>query len=980
MFEQRGTPRVFALPVGADFGRGFLDGLLARLQGQPPEALARVLIYVNTRRTATRLHDMLVAGGALLLPDIRLITDLANDPTAPVNLPPRLSPLRRKLYLAQLISGYLDQNASAAPRTSIFDLADSLCELLDEFHSEGVPLDRLQDLDVGDHSAHWERSREFLSILIEFLGGHDLSDEAAQLFTAAEATARHWQANPPEHPVIVAGSTGSRGATALFMRAVAQLPQGAVVLPGLDRHMAASTARRLAEDDRITDHAQTALARFCGRLGLRLDQVSTWHDEKALSNIRNKLLSLALTPAPVTYSWLEQGPAVAPHLTEALDKVSLIEAPTRKEEAAAIALCLRKAVEDNRRSALITPDRDLARRVGAELSRWAILPDDSGGEPLHLTPPGIFLRLVADMFSRELTPKSLISILKHPLADSCSDDRVAHLQNTRKLEIELRKGRMPEVSLANLAEIVGKWDDPASDRWADWVKTVLQGINKQSFMPLSKWVSLHRATAESIAAGPTGSEQNELWRKDAGEKARRLLDELAGEADAGGMLTTAEYRALLDTLLQAQSEREAAITHPLVSIWGTLEARVQGADLVVLAGLNEGTWPKMPKADPWLNRTMRQQIGLPSPERQIGLSAHDFQQACGGAEIVWSRSLRDGDAPSVASRWVIRITNLLDGLGDPGKEALENIRARGNYWLDLAKSVERPEALVPPANRPSPRVPLAAKPAGLSVTRIAPLINDPYQIYADAVLKLRPLDPLTPEMDAKVRGTVFHEILEAFSMPGVELTEAELLRIARQKLDRHVGPPETRELWLGRIATLAGWIVEEEAKRQERCPESWREIRGARDLPDLDFTLSAKADRIGRTTAGELVVYDYKTGAAPGPTDIERYEKQLPLEAAIIAAGGFAEVPATPVKALEYMSLASGGKISSLSTKTKDGDDMVETTWRDFERLITTVRSDAFGFTARDRPANIKYPSDYDHLARFGEWQDTDPPVPEDMS
>lgn len=980
MFEDSKTPRVFALPVGADFGRGFLDGLLARLRDKPPEALARVRIYVNTRRTATRLHDMLLDGGARLLPDVRLITDLANDPQGPADLPPRLSPLRRKLYLAQLIAAYLDQNTSAAPRSSVFDLADSLAELLDEFHSEGVSLDRLRDIDVSDHSRHWEQSRSFLDILNRFLGENGFNDEAAQLYAAAGATARHWAENPPNHPVIVAGSTGSRGATALLMRAVAQLPQGAVVLPGLDRNLTASTARRLAEDALITDHSQTGLARFCGTLGLRLDQVSEWHETKTITSARNSFISLALTPAPVTYTWLESGPTIKPHLEEALGRVSLIEAATRKEEAAAIALCLRNAVEDGRKSALITPDRDLSRRVAAELSRWSILPDDSGGEPLHLTPPGIFLRLVAEMFGRGLTPKSIISLAKHPLTDSGAHGRVAHLRYTRKLEMDLRQRRTPEVSPEVLAATVADWKDTAADRWVAWLINILQSFENQRKMPLSVWVAMHRTAAESIAAGPSGSAENELWRKDAGEKARRLFDELAGEADAGGSLTAGEYRALIDTVLQAQSEREAVITHPLVSIWGTLEARVQGADLVVLGGLNEGTWPKMPKADPWMNRTMRQQIGLPLPERQIGLSAHDFQQACGGAEIVWSRSLRDGDAPSVASRWIIRITNLLDGLGDEGKASLKQIRERGDRWLALARRIEQPEATVPPANRPSPRIPAAAKPSRLSVTRIAPLINDPYQIYADAVLGLRPLDPLTPEMDAKVRGTVFHEILEAFSMPDVDLTETELIRIARDKLDRHVGPPETRELWLGRIVTLAGWIVAEEAKRQERCPDSWREVRGTRELPQLGFTLSAKADRIGRTAGGELVVYDYKTGTAPTKAEIERYEKQLPLEAAIIAAGGFAEVPAGSVTALEYMSLSGGGAIFPVPVADKEGNDLIAATWQEFERLMTVVAADAYGFTARDRPANIKYASDYDHLARFGEWQDTDPPVPEDMA
>lgn len=554
------------------------------------------------------------------------------------------------------------------------------------------------------------------------------------------------------------------------------------------------------------------------------------------------------------------------------------------------------------------------------------------------------------------------------------------MRYTRRLEIDLRRGRAPEVSLEDLVASVARWDDPEADRWADWLASTLKKFENYQKMPLSDWVVLHRATTEAFAAGPSRSAENELWRKDAGEKARRLFDELASEADAGGSLTASEYRALLDTILQAQSEREAVITHPLVSIWGTLEARVQGADLVVLGGLNEGTWPKMPQADPWMNRSMRQQIGLPLPERQIGLSAHDFQQACGGAEIVWSRSLRDGDAPSVASRWIIRITNLLDGLGAKGEEGLKQIRERGNDWLALARGIEHPEAVVPPASRPSPRIPTAAKPSRLSVTRIAPLINDPYQIYADAVLGLRALDPLTPEMDTRLRGTVFHEILEAFSMPDVELSEVELIRIAREKLAQHVGPPETREFWLGRIVTLAGWIVEEEAKRQHHCPESWRELRGERELPEQGFTLSAKADRIGRTVGGELVVYDYKTGAAPTKAEIERYEKQLPLEAAIIVAGGFADVPAGSVTALEYMSLAGGGTIFPVPLTGKDGSDLIAGTWQDFERLVTTVKDDGYGFTARDRPANIKYDSDYDHLARFGEWQDTDPPVPEDMA
>ena len=121
-------------------------------------------------------------------------------------------------------------------------------------------------------------------------------------------------------------------------------------------------------------------------------------------------------------------------LAAATKDMTLIEAASPRAEALAIALILRKAAEDGRTAALITPDRGLTRQVAAALDRWRILPDDSAGRPLALSAPGRFLRHVAGLFGQRLTAEALLTLLKHPLT-ATGADRGLHLKLTRDLEL-----------------------------------------------------------------------------------------------------------------------------------------------------------------------------------------------------------------------------------------------------------------------------------------------------------------------------------------------------------------------------------------------------------------------------------------------------------------------------------------------------------------------------------------------------------------
>jgi double-strand break repair protein AddB len=972
LFPPSDRPRVFALTPGVDFAAALIAGLDARLAGQAPEAVARVELWVNTQRTRRALVTRFAEGPARLLPRIRVVTELAADPLAPAGLPPAVPELRRRLELARLVAALLAAEPGLGSGTAAFELAESLGELLDEMQGEGVDPAALAAVDPAGHAAHWQRSLRFLRLLEHYVAAGGMTDGQGRMRAVADACAAAWAANPPRHPVIVAGSTGSRGPTRAFMAAVARLPQGALVLPGFDPGLPPAVWARLGADDPgAADHPQHGFRRLADAIGFDLLAVPAWHDSRAPAPERNALVSLALRPAPVTDQWRSDGLALAGSLGAACARLDWVEAPDPRAEAQAIALVLREASETGARAALVTPDRTLARRVAAELDRWGIIPDDSAGRPLALTPPGVLLRRLAELPGARLTPGDLLVLLKHPLVSSAPAARRGHLRLTARLETGKLRGGGPWIDWPDLAAWAEERGDEAPG-WIAWLRSSLAPLADAARpAPLALHVARHRAAAEALAAGPSAAAHG-LWEREAGRRALALLDELAAAAAASAPLGPAEYRALLASLMAARDVPEdAVVTHPAVAIWGTLEARVQSAALVVLGGLNEGTWPRLPGADPWLGRGIRRELGLPSPERAIGLSAHDFQQAMGAERVVLTRATRDAEAPTVASRWLLRLENLLRGLGPEGEAALNAARGRGDALLALARRLDRPAAPVPPARRPAPRPPVTARPSELSATRIETLVRDPYAIYAGKVLRLRRLDPPGREADALTRGNAIHAALDAFvtaTADGLpEDAAAVFAATIRAALAEHAPWPAVRAAWTARLDRSAAWFLAGEAERRARALPLAREPAGRRSLDGLalPFAVTARADRIDRAPNGSYAIYDYKSGAPPSRDEIRAFRLQLPLEAAIAEAGGFPDLPPAPVRHLEYLG------INARKAQAVDLDPAE--TWARLRRLIAHYQRPGSGYVARLRPQTLSYESDYDHLSRKGEWEDGDP-------
>jgi double-strand break repair protein AddB len=972
MFDTQG-PRLFSLPPGVDFPQALVDGLRARVQG-PPEAMARVELYVNTTRMARRLREIFDRGTPGFLPRIRLLTDLS-DPITRAQLPAPVPPLRRRLELTGLVSRLLDAQPDLAPRSSLFDLSDSLASLMEEMQGEDVPPEAVANLDVTDQSGHWARALRFFNIVQHYFESETAPDPQGFARMALAKRLESWQANPPQHPILIAGSTGSRGTTAAFMQAVAQLPQGGLILPGFDHDMPDNVWTQLNNPLTGEDHPQFRYARLMQALEMTPDQVIPWHETQAPSPARNQLLSLALRPAPVTHQWLSEGPKL-PDLIPATSGLTLLEAETSREEALAIALRLRQAAMDGQQAALITPDRMLTRQVSAALDRFGILPDDSAGTPAQLTPPGRHLRHVAALLQAPLTAEALLTLLKHPLTHAGAK-RNQHNLNTRDLELHIRKKGWPYPQ----ADDIRAWG-AAHDRhdWANWLADCFCDKPREGVHDLPSWVETHITLAEMICAGSASDDPKELWSENAGRVLAKAVGALRDEAPYGADMNANDYVDLFGALVAREEVRDRDAPHPLIKIWGTLEARVMGAEVLILAGLNEGAWPEMPGADPWLNRQMRAKAGLLLPERRIGLSAHDFQQAACADEVWLTRALKSDGAETVPSRWVNRLMNLMRGLPDKnGPQALKAMQARGAQWLAQAELAETPITSAP-APRPSPAPPPSARPTELSVTEIKRLVRDPYAVYAKHVLRLKPLDPLMQAPDALLRGVLVHEVMEHFvagSIANPDNLRPDLMIAQAQALigdPENVPFPTARALWQSRMARVAAWFCKTEAARQQIAtphPDNF-EIRGRAQIPELGFTLKGTADRIDVDERGGAHIYDYKTGQAPTKAQQEHFDKQLLLEAAMVANGAFDKLQPRHVERAVFISLHPGKPEEVPAPLHEQPPAQV---WSEFTQLIASYMEPDQGYTARRALMKDTDLADYDHLSRFGEWDVTDEPI-----
>ena len=983
------APRVFTVPAGRPFVDELARGLLDRY-GAAPLDLSRVTVLVPTRRAARALADAMLrqsGGRPVLLPAMRPIGDVDADTLGLVEgglgiapgvaeLPPAIGETRRLLWLARLVRAFpIDGDRPPEPAQAA-RLAGELARLIDRVQTFELDFRRLPDLVGGELAVHWDRIVAFLRVVTEawpaILAENGVLDPVDRRTRLIRALAASWRQAPPDGPVLAVALPGAPPAQADLLATVARLPDGAVVLPGLDPWMEAEDWALLRTDappdDDLAAHPQFGLRQVLDGLEVDRREVDPWTEVSPPP--RTALWSEAMRPARTTPKWRARAPALDPASLDGLTRLDLADPGA---EAQAIALLLREALEAaDRTAALVTPDRDLARRVAAELDRWDIAVDDTAGVPLARTPTGGFLRLVAQAVASDGAPVDLLALLKHPFARLGAAAPTARAL-ARRLEIMALRGPRPPGGLGRLpawlrlngAEDLADW----AQRAVDATHPLRQAMATESDLPTL--VRAHVTAAEALAENGDGTPGGLLWAQEAGSTAAASLAEWIEVGAALGVVPGRQYPALFEALMASAAVRPRHGRHPRIAILGRIEARLLSADLVVLGGLNEGTWPPDPGADPWMSRPMRRDFGLPSPEAMVGLAAHDFVQAASAPRVVLTRAVKVDGAPTVPARWLARLDTVLAAADRPlDSQAAQRVHG----WLAV---LDRPGA-ARPVSPPTPRPPVSARPRVLSVSEVELLMRNPYALYAKRVLGLKPLDPLDQDPGAAERGMAIHAALAAFVRETGATLPADPLPALLAAGDAAFGAQGADDavwaFWYPRFRRAAAWLAQHEAawRGQEGAVPVAVEVDGTWRLAlsaGGEVRLKARADRLDRLPDGRLAVIDYKTGGVPGEVEVRLgWAPQLPLEAAMAAAGAFREVAAAPAGVLTYWQVGGAAGTPGKERRLKDpAADLAAEAADGLTRVLDAFADPATPYLARPRPAAF-IATDYDHLARLSEW------------
>jgi ATP-dependent helicase/nuclease subunit B len=873
---------LYTIPSGLSFLDVFAEGVIEKY-GDDPLRLGKVHIFLPSKRACRLLTELLYAKyqniyhkSAFFLPHLIPMGEISLDDIEindqpeleNFNIPPAISALKRQFILGHLVFAWgKTQNIGLHRFDQAFQLAQKLAGFLDQLQSEAIPLHRLKNLVPDLYAKHWQITLNFLSLLSEnwpkILEENQKLDPIERRNLLFESLIALYKSSPPSDPVLIAGSTGTFPMTTRLMQEVLKIKDGHVILPGIDLNLDEQKWQELRHQP---IHPQHQLARLCQHNQWHRKDIQTWHG------------CARETPQSLFLSTLFGSKTEISKDFSFLNDVNYLKCQDHDEEANVIALILKESLLDPlKKTVLITADRDLVKRVKANLSRWSIEIDDSHGTELIETKGASFLLLLFELLNNDFEPIMLLSILKHPFLQPETESFLEDLEVTC-----LRGAHKPKISsLIQKMSLKNPIGEQFLITFLEATKE-LKNCLRQEQIDINELIVLHLKTAESIV-------KSLLWKGEDGLALSRFFKNLLHETRNLPRIDPVAYGLLLRQFLAKEVFRPLISSNSNIAIWGTIEARLQNVDRVILAGLNEGSWPPEIKSDPWLNKNMRETLGLPPIERRIGLSAHDFCQAFGTKEIYLTRSERINGIPQCPSHWLLKLENLLESLG------LESTLSSKKPYLDWAKILDQPTDKVT-ISQPKPKPSIHLRPRILSATQIETLLRNPYAIYARHILGLKPLDPIQQEPHQAHFGNLIHKILETFQKnhPGYLMPDDrhKMNLIAQEQIKQHSLSPDLLFFWEPTIASILAWFFEQEQKRRPFIKNSLLEQKGQAlfNLEGGSFIIKAIADRIDFYTNGNCEIIDYKTGQLPLQKDmLLGFSAQLFIEAFIALKGGFGQ-------------------------------------------------------------------------------------------
>tara|TARA_R110001592_G_scaffold29350_9_gene106589 strand:- start:4643 stop:7651 length:3009 start_codon:yes stop_codon:yes gene_type:complete len=983
---------IYNIPVRLPFSETLARYLLDITQGKP-ESLTQFRLLLPTRRACRILQDAFLRlndGKPMLLPHMMPLGEVDEDELSLLmfgqnqdclDIPAAITPLKRQLLLAKLILRVpeFQQDFDGALK-----LSKALCQFIDQVVVEGLDFADLHKIVPESFAEHWQITLNFLKIISEFwpdiLKEHNVIDMTDRRNRLLHALADYWAQSPPDYPVIAAGSTGSIPAAAKVLGVIASMPEGKVVLPGLDDEMDDESWECITET-----HPQYSLKSLLGSIGAERQAVSCLvEDAFTSSSSRHKLASAMMLPAETTHQWKDF--AQSNDLTAMLAGLEYYSCKTPQEEADIIALIMRESLEIKAHvTALVTPDRALARRVKNACQRWGIDVDDSAGENLAQTKLGKFILLTLEVAKPKFDPVSFLSLLKSNLCLFGYPPEQLY-QCVKELERRvLRSGAIissHDILRKKVEALSAQQDlkDCVHSFYAAAEMLCTLATEKDAISP-KDLLSAHIEVLESLAESSDVAGASNLWKGDVGKAGAQFFTNLLEHAYLMEDVTYDGYVKIITSLLNDVTVRVPYGLHPRILILGQLEARLTRADTVILGGVNEGVWSPSVKHDPWMSRPMRRTFGLPAIDQSIGFAAHDFVQNFCAQRVVMTRAEKSGGAPTIPSRWLERLDTLLGTSG----MSLDDLSVQP--YLSWARMVDHAAAISCP--RPQPCPPVSTRPQSVSVTKVDTWLKDPYAIYMHYVLKLRKIRPLRQDNDAALKGNILHEILEKFvhqypkELPAD--AEEQFLTLAKTVILEEAQDQDLLHYWWPKLIEIARWFIAHEQDWRTQASFIESEIKGNIDIEinGSIFNLYGVADRVDRYGNGYALI-DYKSGGTFSPKGLtDGKYPQLPLEAMILAGGGFdgrgfkhqnkdqytkTKIAAVDARYLGYWKMTGGQKSGDTIYVEGDFDETVATVRGGLENLVVTFQNPETPFYCIPDSNNAPRFNDYERVSRLKEW------------
>ena len=469
------------------------------------------------------------------------------------------------------------------------------------------------------------------------------------------------------------------------------------------------------------------------------------------------------------------------------------------------------------------------------------------------------------------------------------------------------------------------------ERGCDTFDTCMRRAGGNLFQMLSDFIAT-RASEMSPAFDITAPDSVAVWR---------AISELSDAVSAAGItLDARDARAFIADALAGVSVRGVQNDAARICVLGTIESRMQTADVVILTGLNDGMFPARGYQNSWLPRHVAATAGLPSPDRKVSLMAMDFMNLSCGPCVWWTRSCVSGGTQTTESRFLSRVAaHRGKPETDMGAKILRDVIAAG---------------IVAPRPLNSGRASPPADWSDVYVTELELLVHNPYAFYARHILRLSVKNDWWADVDARQFGTLVHAAIENAHGKTVD----ELVQDLDARASALVGVDSVLfHFWHRRFVEMAPVIIAVLA-----AMPGVSEIGGQMQIrvgDNASRTVRARADYVAHG-----MVMDIKTGAAPTRKQLmDGTMPQLPLEAAMLRDGGFRAARGYQTDRPEMMFLQlRSGDVRAITYDADETAQMIDAAIEKIEELFHIYTAGGAEYEYREQ-SDKKYRA-YDDLAR----------------